>query len=124
MITLLGCARDHHRRRVTILERGITSTRWRDYVDIVNSDRRGIDDDELLPLGQGSHTIPRRHSRIVAPHLAGYGAVAQAKWATNTGAASCWKTLETSPCRGGETWICWTQTSFGDDQRSRQRLRH
>ncbi len=33
---------------VTILERGITSTRWRDYIDIVQLARQGMDPDELL----------------------------------------------------------------------------
>jgi len=33
---------------VTILERGITSTRWRDYVDIVALGETGLDMDELL----------------------------------------------------------------------------
>lgn len=33
---------------VTILERGITSTRWRDYVDIVQLARQGIDANVLL----------------------------------------------------------------------------
>lgn len=66
---------------VTILERGITSTRWRDYVDIVQLGGQGIDRDEL-----------RRSAQAVAAHrgvllqpvsrvLAGYGQVAQAKWA-------------------------------------------
>jgi hypothetical protein len=65
-ITLLGYAPETTvaEKGVTILERGITSTRWRDYVDIVALARhRGV---TLEP---------------VAPHLAGYGAVAQAKWA-------------------------------------------
>ena len=66
---------------VTILERGITSTRWRDYVDIVQLCRRGIDPDELLT----SALAVARHRGVtlgpVAPYLAGYGAVAQRKWA-------------------------------------------
>ncbi len=32
---------------VTILERGSTSTRWRDYVDIVQLCSRGFDSNEL-----------------------------------------------------------------------------
>jgi hypothetical protein len=66
---------------VTILERGITSTRWRDYVDIAALARHGIDPNELLR----SARAVARHRGVtlepVAPHLAGYGAVAQAKWA-------------------------------------------
>lgn len=66
---------------VTILERGVTSTRWRDYVDIVQLCRRGIDPDSLL-----RSALAVAHHRGVtleplAPHLAGYGAVAQSKWA-------------------------------------------
>ena len=49
-ITLLGYAPETiiAEKGVTILERGITSTRWRDYVDIVELARQGIDPDELL----------------------------------------------------------------------------
>jgi hypothetical protein len=80
-ITLLGYAPETAEKGVTILERGITSTRWRDYVDIVALARHGIDPNELLR----SARAVARHRGVtlepVAPHLAGYGAVAQAKWA-------------------------------------------
>jgi hypothetical protein len=82
-ITLLGYAPETAiaEKGVTILERGITSTRWRDYVDIVQLARHGIDLDELLR----SARAVARHRGVtlepVAPHLVGYGAVAQAKWA-------------------------------------------
>lgn len=82
-ITLLGYAPETTiaEKGVTILERGITSTRWRDYVDIVELSRQGVDPDELLR----SARAVARHRGVtpepVAPHLAGYGAVAQAKWA-------------------------------------------
>lgn len=82
-ITLLGYAAETTiaEKGVTILERGIASTRWRDYVDIVALARQGVDPDELLR----SARAVARHRGItlepVAPHLAGYGAVAQAKWA-------------------------------------------
>lgn len=82
-ITLLGYAPETviAEKGVTILERGITSTRWRDYVDIVALARQGIDPNELLR----SARAVARHRGVtlepVAPHLAGYGAVAQAKWA-------------------------------------------
>jgi len=82
-ITLLGYAPETTvaEKGVTILERGIASTRWRDYVDIVALARQGIDPDELLR----SARAVARHRGItlepVEPHLAGYGAVAQAKWA-------------------------------------------
>jgi hypothetical protein len=82
-ITLLGYAPETTiaEKGVTILERGITSTRSRDYVDIVELARRGIEPDELLR----SARAVARHRGVtlepVAPHLAGYGAVGQAKWA-------------------------------------------
>ncbi|MFG1932227.1 nucleotidyl transferase AbiEii/AbiGii toxin family protein [Mycobacterium sp. NPDC048908] len=82
-ITLLGYAPETiiAEKGVTILERGVTSTRWRDYVDIVGLARRGIDPDELLR----SARVVARHRGVtlepVAPYLLGYGAVAQAKWA-------------------------------------------
>ena len=71
-------------RQVTIdriLERGITSTRWRDYVDIVALARHGIDLDELLRSARGRRPPRGVTLEPVAPHLAGYGAVGQAKWA-------------------------------------------
>jgi hypothetical protein len=82
-ITLLGYAPETTiaEKGVTILERGITSTRWRDYVDIVGLARHGIDPTELLR----SARAVARHRGVtlepVAPHLSGYGSVAQAKWA-------------------------------------------
>jgi len=82
-ITLLGYAPETTiaEKGVTILERGITSTRWRDYVDIVQLARQGIDPDELL---RSARAVARHRGVIlepVAPHLASYGEVAQAKWA-------------------------------------------
>jgi hypothetical protein len=82
-ITLFGYAPETAiaEKGVTILERGITSTRWRDYVDIVALARHGVDPNELLH----SARAVARHRGVtlepIAPHLAGYGAVAQAKWA-------------------------------------------
>jgi hypothetical protein len=82
-ITLLGYAPETiiAEKGVTILARGITSTRWRDYVDIVALARQRIDPDELLR----SARAVARHRGVtlepVAPHLAGHGAVGQAKWA-------------------------------------------
>lgn len=65
---------------VTILERGVTSTRWRDYVDIVRLAERGIDTDELLAAARAV----ARHRGIrlepVGPHLVGYADIGQAKW--------------------------------------------
>jgi hypothetical protein len=82
-ITLLGYAPETAiaEKGVTILERGITSTRWRDYVDIAQLAHHGIDPAELLR----SAPAVARHRGVtlepVAPHLARYGAVGQAKWA-------------------------------------------
>lgn len=93
-ITLLGYAPETiiAEKGVTILERGITSTRWRDYVDIVQLDRRGIDDDELLRSARAVAQYRGATLEPVAPHLAGYGAVAQAKWATEHGRCQhCWR---------------------------------
>ncbi|MDN5855189.1 MAG: nucleotidyl transferase AbiEii/AbiGii toxin family protein [Actinomycetia bacterium] len=82
-IVLLGYAAETTiaEKGVTILERGITSTRWRDYVDIVQLCRQGFDADELLR----SARAVAHHRGIalgpVSPHLTGYGEVGQAKWA-------------------------------------------
>lgn len=67
---------------VTILERGITSTRWRDYVDIVQLSRNhSLDPTQLRAAAEA--VAAHRHVTLeaVSPHLAGYGAVAQPKWA-------------------------------------------
>jgi hypothetical protein len=82
-ITLLGYAPETTiaEKGVTILERGITSTRWRDYVDIVQLGHQGIDADGLLRSARAVARHPGVTLEPVAPHLAGYGAVAQAKWA-------------------------------------------
>jgi hypothetical protein len=82
-ITLLGYAPETAiaEKGVTILERGITSTRWRDYVDIVQLAGNDIDPDELL---RSARAVARHRSvtlEPVAPHLTGYGSVGQAKWA-------------------------------------------
>ncbi|HEY5858094.1 MAG TPA: nucleotidyl transferase AbiEii/AbiGii toxin family protein [Aldersonia sp.] len=82
-IELLGYAPETTvaEKGVTILERGITSTRWRDYVDIVQIARQGIDTGEPL---HSARAVARHRSVVlepVAPHLVGYGEVGQAKWA-------------------------------------------
>jgi hypothetical protein len=81
-IPLLGYAPETSiaEKGVTILERGITSTRWRDYVDIVQLVRNGIDPDELLRSARAVAHHRGVTLKPVAPYLAGYGAVAQAKW--------------------------------------------
>ncbi len=66
---------------VTILERGITSTRWRDYVDIVQLARQGIDTEELLRSAQAVARYRGVTLEPIAPYVVGYGQVGQAKWA-------------------------------------------
>lgn len=65
---------------VTTLERSITSTRWRDYIDIVQVARHGIDAAELL---RSARTVARYRGVVLEPgrpHLAGCGEIGQAKW--------------------------------------------
>ena len=67
---------------MTILERGTTSTRWRDYVDIVQLTRRyAIDPDELRHASQAVATYRGVTLTPITPAITGYGAVGQAKWA-------------------------------------------
>ncbi len=82
-ITLLGYAPETTiaEKGVTILERGITSTRWRDYVDIVQLASQGFDRDELL---RSARAVARYRGVPLEPigaHVVGYGAIGQAKWA-------------------------------------------
>lgn len=82
-IALLGYAPETTlaEKGVTILERGITSTRWRDYVDIVQLARQSVDPDVLL---RSAHAVARHRGvtlEPIGPHVAGYGRVGQAKWA-------------------------------------------
>lgn len=68
-------------KAVTMLERGISSTRWRDYVDIVELCSRGFDP---LALKASAEAVARyRGVRLepLAPHVEGYGALSQQKWA-------------------------------------------
>jgi len=69
-------------KAVTILERGITSTRWRDYVDIVQLHRRQmINQDTLRDAVQAVAKYREVKLRNVNQVIAGYGDVSQAKWA-------------------------------------------
>jgi hypothetical protein len=83
-IELLGYAPETTiaEKGVTILERGITSTRWRDYIDIVQlAERSGIDEVQLV---DAVVAVARyRHVELgpITAVVSGYGAVAQAKWA-------------------------------------------
>lgn len=80
-IVLLGYAPETTiaEKAVTILERGITSTRWRDYVDIVQLARQGFDADELLRSARAVALYRGVALEPIAHHLVGYGEVAQAK---------------------------------------------
>ena len=67
---------------VTILERGTTSTRWRDYVDIVRlAEAHGLDQDRLREAAiavaqyRGVELVP------ITDVVVGYGEIGQAKWA-------------------------------------------
>lgn len=82
-IVLLGYAPETTiaEKGVTILERGIASTRWRDYVDIVQLARQGIDTDELLSSARAVARYRGVTLEPIAPHVVGYGQISQAKWA-------------------------------------------
>lgn len=69
-------------KTVTILERGTTSTRWRDYVDIVNLSRTQTF--TAGPLADAVRRVAAYRDLQVEPLprlLAGYGNIAQPKWA-------------------------------------------
>lgn len=83
-IELLGYAPETTiaEKGVTILERGITSTRWRDYIDIVQlAERSGIDEVQLVDAVVAVARYRQVELGPLAPVVSGYGAVAQAKWA-------------------------------------------
>lgn len=82
-IELLGYAPETTvaEKGVTILERGITSTRWRDYIDIVQLARQGIDPDELLRSARAVARYRGIDLQPITPHIAGYGQIGQARWA-------------------------------------------
>lgn len=82
-LTVLGYAAETviAEKAITILERGITSTRWRDYVDIIQLCKQGFDPAQFR---QSAEAIVRYRGLVLGPvaaRLAGYGAVGQAKWA-------------------------------------------
>ncbi|MGO2053286.1 nucleotidyl transferase AbiEii/AbiGii toxin family protein [Glutamicibacter sp. 287] len=66
---------------VTILERGITSTRWRDYVDIVALGETGLDREELLRAVRAVADYRGVELQRIGPVLEGYGLIGQPKWA-------------------------------------------
>lgn len=83
-IVMLGSAPETvvAEKGVTILERGITSTRWRDYVDIVRlAQEYGLDQDLLLEAAQAVARYRNVTLGPVAAVVIGYGALGQVKWA-------------------------------------------
>ena len=66
---------------VTILERGITSTRWRDYVDIVTLSAAGLDRQALLDASHAVADYRGVKLEPIEPLMDGYGAIGQAQWA-------------------------------------------
>lgn len=67
---------------VTLLERGITSTRWRDYVDIVQLHRGQRTDPAALREALEAVAHYRNvELRAVETVVDGYGAASQVKWA-------------------------------------------
>lgn len=82
-ITLLGYAPETivAEKGVTILQRGTTSTRWRDYVDIVQVSRNyQLDHDELARAVAAVAKYRNVGLEPAAPLLVGYGASGQQKW--------------------------------------------
>ncbi|WP_051415690.1 nucleotidyl transferase AbiEii/AbiGii toxin family protein [Nocardiopsis sp. CNT312] len=67
---------------VTILERGITSTRWRDFIDIVQlAARHDIDQEQLLESARAVARYRKVELVPISPVVEGYGAIGQTKWA-------------------------------------------
>lgn len=81
--TLIGYAPESTvaEKGVTILERGITSTRWRDYVDIVALGDAGLDMHDLAQAARAVASYRGVELVPIGPVVDGYGAVGQAKWA-------------------------------------------
>lgn len=82
-ITLIGYTPESTvaEKGVTILERGITSTRWRDFVDIVALGGTGLDVEALLEASRAVADYRGIELQAIKPLLEGYGEVGQAKWA-------------------------------------------
>lgn len=83
-IELLGYAPETTvaEKGVTILERGTTSTRWRDYIDIVQlTNSHGVDNDVLLESARAVARYRQVELRPVAESVKEYADIGQAKWA-------------------------------------------
>ncbi|WP_182142374.1 nucleotidyl transferase AbiEii/AbiGii toxin family protein [Schaalia sp. JY-X169] len=94
-ITLIGYAPESTvaEKGVTILERGITSTRWRDYVDIVTLGDAGLEGEALTQAVRAVAAHRGVELQAIGPVVAGYGTRSQAKW-------SAWRRKE------GLTAVC------------------
>jgi hypothetical protein len=69
-------------KAVTILERGTTSTRWRDYVDIVQLHReQQLNTKELRAAVRAVADYRQVKLRPIGEAVEGYGAIGQQKWA-------------------------------------------
>ncbi|MDI6024052.1 nucleotidyl transferase AbiEii/AbiGii toxin family protein [Leucobacter sp. UT-8R-CII-1-4] len=81
-ITLIGYAPESTvaEKGVTILERGITSTRWRDYVDIVTLGSVGLDCEALERAVRAVAAYRGIELQPIGPVVEGHGALSQAKW--------------------------------------------
>ncbi|MGH8882188.1 MAG: nucleotidyl transferase AbiEii/AbiGii toxin family protein [Stackebrandtia sp.] len=67
---------------VTILERGITSTRWRDYIDIVQlAEVHPVDAQQLLVSAPAVARYRKVELGPIARAVVGYGETGQARWA-------------------------------------------
>lgn len=82
-ITITGYAPESTiaEKGVTILERGTTSTRWRDYVDIVALGEAGVD---IAVLREAARVVAEYRGvelSSIGSVLDGYGALSQRKWA-------------------------------------------
>lgn len=76
------CIADAFRLRGTTLERGTTSTRWRDHIDIVQWPAQyDIDKDDLRRSPEAVAEYRNVDLKPISPVVKGYGAIAQAKWA-------------------------------------------
>lgn len=66
---------------VTMLERGITSTRWKDYVDILDLYQSGLDENTLIAAVKATAKHRGIAIRSISGLMDGYGDVYQSRWA-------------------------------------------
>lgn len=98
---------------VTILERGTTSTRWRDYVDIIQLFEH-FDVDRAVLLDAARAVAAHRKVELgpVGPLLVGYGEVAQPKWRLGGARRTLRRSaLRASMSRSPPSRLCSTRSS-------------